>query len=163
MIKAIVSAAVCCVLLAGCAPGGRGHNGFYPFLVQRPDPSFPNVFVYPPTKDPTTGKTTQGYAVVDQDPIVIRKSVKTTVSWAVDATGHYQIKKIEVKVIQGNPGPEAFACTKPTTKTFGCTFGPVRVDGDIKFSYKITVALKDTDPNDSSTDITTDPGIWMVD
>lgn len=160
MNKAILSAAACCVLLAGCAPWGRGDNGFYPVLVHEPDPSFPNVFVYPPTKDPTTGKTTRGYAVVDQDPIVIRKGVKTTVSWAVDKTSRYEIKKIDVKVIQGNPSAEAYGCDNTRNKVFACRFGPIRVDGEIKFSYTITVCSK---CDDTSTDITTDPGIWMVD
>ena len=91
MIKAILTAAACCVLLGGCVAWGRGGDGFYPILVQKPDPRYPNVFVYPPTID------RGGYAVVDQDPIVIRRGAKTTVSWAVDALSGYVFRDIEFR------------------------------------------------------------------
>jgi hypothetical protein len=164
MIKAIFSAAACCVLLAGCVAWGRGENGYFPVLVHVPDPRYPNVFVYPPAGDRKTG-----YAVVDQDPIVIRTGRSTTISWAVDATGGYVFKKIEFHVPNApkkSTGLDALerACTRVGTppRILNCTFDDASLpeqNGKRSVGYTITVGLPDTEKYN----ITTDPGIWMVD
>ena len=162
MIKAILTAAACCVLLGGCVAWGRGGDGFYPMLVQKPDPRYPNVFVYPPTID------RGGYAVVDQDPIVIRRGAKTTVSWAVDALSGYVFRDIEFRdPATGSRLETKDFCRESTGKTLDCTFEEklfptVLGTKQRKLSYTIRVGLKDSPKNDEK-DITTDPGIWMVD
>lgn len=162
MIKATLSAALCCVLLAGCVAWGRGENGYYPVLVHKPDPRYPNVFVYPPAGDRKTG-----YAVVDQDPIVIHKGVVTTVSWAVAATSSYVIKEIIiVDSVPQNLRLLPRVCSgggENPRKTLECTFDATNFpEKEAKLTYKLRVGLANTTYRDKD-DITTDPGIWMVD
>ena len=146
MKKTIILAAALVLVLTGCGTRGRlgdGLNGYTDWLVQTPNPLFPNIFV-----DPAGGATPSGERlIVDQEPIHVHGDyASVTIRWALRAGSEYQFpdKKSLSSVRRDCTGAdlaEKLSCSVEGTdgKTLGCVFPSKFFEPGIKYCYSITV------------------------
>jgi hypothetical protein len=132
MNKSLLCGAVLTLLLTACAAGRLGEDGYSSFLVTRPIPVLPNVFI-----------TEDSRIVVDQEPIRIKRGEAVTVVWALPASSSYTF--VDKTGIAIDRQPDSIKCNRlGSGKTFECRF-PAAEPGGERIVYKYAIRVRDRD------------------